>query len=133
MTIETIKPQSIPSVPVSEETKALVEQRMADQPDEIKQKMAELVDLIKQRAEIELKEAGDVTREAYAKAIGNAKETLGKTQAFFEEQEKSLEQSIQDLTTEANEKWDVFVADVKQMSDRFDSAVEAAWKSLTEA
>lgn len=133
MTIETITPQSIPSVPVSEETKALVEQRMADQPDEIKQKMAELVDLIKQRAEIELKEAGDVTREAYAKAIGNAKETLGKTQAFFEEQEKSLEQSIQDLTTEANEKWDVFVADVKQMSDRFDSAVEAAWKSLTQA
>ena len=41
MTIETITPQSIPSVPVSEETKALVEQRMADQPDEIKQKMAE--------------------------------------------------------------------------------------------
>ena len=133
MTINTITPQSTFSAPVSEETKALVEQRMADQPDEIKQKMAELVDLIKQRAEIELKEAGDVTREAYAKAIGNAKETLGKTQAFFEEQEKSLEQSIQDLTTEANEKWDVFVADVKQMSDRFDSVVEAAWKSLTEA
>ena len=75
----------------------------------------------------------NVTREAYAKAIGNAKETLGKTQAFFEEQEKSLAQSIQELTTEANEKWDVFVADVKQMSDRFDSAVEAAWKSLTES
>ncbi|MCG8365608.1 MAG: hypothetical protein MJA27_20035 [Pseudanabaenales cyanobacterium] len=133
MTTKIMTPQSTTSAPVSEETKALVEQKMADQPDEIKQKMAELVDLIKQRAEAELQEAGVITREAYAKAIGNAKETLGKTQAFFEEQEKSLEQSIQDLTAKTNEKWDAFVADVKQMSDRFDSAVEAAWKSLTES
>ena len=121
-----------PQTAVSETTKALVDQKLAGQPDEIKQKTAELIDLIKQQAEAELQEAGDMTREAYAKAIGNARATLGKTQTFFEEQEQSLAQSIEDMTAKANGKWDSLVADAKHLGDRFDRAVEAAWTTLTE-
>ena len=118
--------------PVSDDTKALVDKKMVGEPDEIKQKMGELVELIKNRAEAELQEAGDMTREAYVKAITQAKDTVKKTENFFKEQEQSLDQSIQGFTAEATEKWDKFVSDLKAVNNRFDRAVEAAWKTLTE-
>ncbi len=118
--------------PVSEETKALVEQKMVGEPDDIKQKMGELIELIKDRAAAELHDAEGMTREAYVKAMTQAKGTLKKTELFFQEQEQSLDQSIQDFTAEATEKWDKFVGDLKAASNRVDRAVDAAWKTLTE-
>ncbi len=118
--------------PVSEETKALVEQKMVGEPDAIKQKMGELIELIKDRAAAELHDAEGMTREAYVKAMTQAKGTLKKTELFFQEQEQSLDQSIKDFTTEATEKWDKFVSDLKAASNRVDRAVDAAWKTLTE-
>ena len=118
--------------PVSEETKALVEQKMVGEPDAIKQKMGELIELIKDRAAAELNDAEDMTRDAYVKAMTQAKGTLKKTELFFQEQEQSLDQSIQDFTAEATEKWDKFVGDLKAASNRVDRAVDAAWKTLTE-
>lgn len=117
---------------VSEETKALVEQKMVGEPDAIKQKMGELIELIKDRAAAELDDAEDMTRDAYVKAMTQAKGTLKKTELFFQEQEQSLDQSIRDFTTEATEKWDKFVGDLKAASNRVDRAVDAAWKTLTE-
>ncbi|NEQ53058.1 MAG: hypothetical protein F6K11_23450 [Leptolyngbya sp. SIO3F4] len=118
--------------PVSEETKALVEQKMVGEPDAIKQKMGELIELIKDRAAAELHDAEGMTREAYVKAMTQAKGTLKKTELFFQEQEQSLDQSIKDFTTEATEKWDKFVSDLRVASNRVDRAVDAAWKTLTE-
>ncbi len=117
--------------PVSEDTKALVEKKMVGESDEIKQKMCELVELIKNRAAAELQETEDMTREAYVKAMSQAKETLNKTENFFKEQEQSLDQSIKDFTSETNEKWDKFISDLKTMDNRINRAVDAAWKILT--
>ena len=117
--------------PVSEDTKALVEKKMVGESDEIKQKMCELVELIKNRAAAELQETEDMTREAYVKAMSQAKETLNKTENFFKEQEQSLDQVIKDFTTETNEKWDKFISDLKTMDNRINRAVDAAWKILT--
>lgn len=132
MTTPTPVSQESAITPVSEDTKALVEKKMADEPDEIKQKMGELVELIKNRATAELQETEDMTREAYVKAMNQAKETLKKTENFFKEQEQSLDQSIKNFTTEATEKWDKFVSDLKAMDNRIERAVEGAWKILTE-
>ena len=49
MTNEITTNQESAIVPVSEETKALEEQKMPNESDEIKQKMGELVELIKKR------------------------------------------------------------------------------------
>ena len=117
--------------PVSEDTKALVEKKMVGESDEIKQKMCELVELIKNRAAAELQKNEDMTREAYVKAMSQAKETLNKTENFFKEQEQSLDQSIKDFTSETNEKWDKFISDLKTMDNRINRAVDAAWKILT--
>lgn len=132
MTTETMTTQTATIAPVSEATKALVEQKLPEQPDEIKQKMGELVELIKKQAESELEAAESITREAYVNAIANAKATLKKTETFFAEQEQTLQQKIQELNTQADREWDSFVADVKNMGNRIDKAINAAWKALTE-
>ncbi|MEM7578879.1 MAG: hypothetical protein AAF316_03335 [Cyanobacteria bacterium P01_A01_bin.80] len=132
MTNEITTNQESAIVPVSEETKALVEQKMPNESDEIKQKMGELVELIKKRAESELESAGEMTRFSYIKAINEAKTTLKKTENFFAEQEKSLTQKVQELSNEANQQWESFIADIKKMNNRVDKAIEAAWKTLTE-
>ena len=132
MTTETITTQTSTITPVSEATKALVEQKLPEQPDEIKQKMGELVELIKKQAESELEAAESITREAYVNAIANAKATLKKTETFFAEQERSLQQKIQELNTQADREWESFLGDVKNMGDRIDKAINAAWKALTE-
>ena len=132
MTTETMTNQTSEIAPVSEATKALVEQKLPEQPDEIKQKMGELVELIKKQAESELEAAESITRETYVNAIANAKATLKKTETFFAEQEQTLQQKIQELNTQADREWDSFVADVKNMGDRIDKAINAAWEALTE-
>ncbi|MDJ0692439.1 MAG: hypothetical protein QNJ41_28615 [Xenococcaceae cyanobacterium MO_188.B32] len=132
MTTETITTQTSEITPVSEATKALVEQKLPEQPDEIKQKMGELVELIKKQAELELESAQDITRETYVKAIANAKATLKQTETFFAEQEQTLQQKIQELNTQADREWESFLGDVKNMGDRIDKAINAAWKALTE-
>ncbi len=132
MTTETMTTQTSEIAPVSEATKALVEQKLPEQPDEIKQKMGELVELIKKQAESELEAAESITREAYVNAIANAKATLKKTETFFAEQEQTLQQKIQELNTQADREWESFVGDVKNMGNRIDKAINAAWKALTE-
>lgn len=132
MTTETMTTQTSALSSVSEATKALVEQKLPEQPDEIKQKMGELVELIKKQAESELEAAESITRETYVNAISNAKATLKKTETFFAEQEQTLQQKIQELNTQADREWDSFVADVKKMGNRIDKAINAAWKALTE-
>lgn len=116
--------------PVSEETRALVNQKMANESDEIKQKAGELVDLIKKRAESELSAADQITRETYHQAISQAKATLNQTETFFQEQGNALDQSLKELNDDASRKWDTFVAELKEMGDRFDKAVNSAWAAL---
>ncbi len=132
MTTETMTTQTFEIAPVSEATKALVEQKLPEQPDEIKQKMGELVELIKKQAESELETAESITREAYVNAIANAKATLKETETFFAEQEQTLQQKIQELNTQADREWESFVGEVKNMGNRIDKAINAAWKALTE-
>ena len=116
--------------PVSEETQALVNQKMANESDEIKQKAGELVDLIKKRAESELSAADQITRETYHQAISQAKATLNQTETFFQEQGNALDQSLKELNDDASRKWDTFVAELKGMGDRLDKAVNSAWAAL---
>ncbi len=93
MTTETMTTQTFEIAPVSEATKALVEQKLPEQPDEIKQKMGELVELIKKQAESELETAESITREAYVNAIANAKATLKETETFFPAKDSRIKYS----------------------------------------
>lgn len=120
------------ATPVSEETQVLVDQKMMNEPDAIKQKVGELIDLIKKQAKTDLSSADQMTQEAYNQAISQAKATLKTTEVFFQEQSAALDQSLQDLNDSAGRQWDSFIADVKGMGDRLDRAVNAAWATLKE-
>lgn len=132
MTTETMTNQQSTVAPVSATTKALVEQKLPEQTDEIKQKMGELVELIKKQAESELEAVQNMTRESYVQAISNAKATLKQTETFFAEQEQTLQQKIHELNTQADQEWESFVGEVKNMGNRIDNAINAAWKALSE-
>jgi vacuolar-type H+-ATPase subunit H len=119
-------------VPVSNETRALVESKMPDESDEVKQKFAELVEAIKQRAATEVSSAEEMSREAYITALEKAQLTMNKAQSFFQDQEKTIEGNIHQVKDEATKKWDTLMADIKSMGNRVDRAVEAAWTILTE-
>ncbi|NES71859.1 MAG: hypothetical protein F6K24_44990 [Okeania sp. SIO2D1] len=119
-------------VPVSEETRDLVEEKMPNESDEIKQKLGELIDVIKKQAEEEIQATGEMTRETYVDAISQAQDTLKKVEDFFSEQQNSLEENLKNLSNEATKEWESFTAEVKEMGDRLDRAVNAAWKILTE-
>lgn len=132
MTSESTDPKTTAIVEVSPETKALVDEQMADEPDEIKQHMMALVEAIKKRATSQLESTGEMTREAYVNALQQAKETLNKTESFFHDRKTSLEQSIDEIEDTANQRWESLVQDMKEMGDRLDRAISTAWKILTE-
>jgi DNA anti-recombination protein RmuC len=119
-------------VPVSDETRAMVEQSMADEPDEIKQKLGELVDAIKRRTTTEMQSAGEMTRETYIQAMDEARGRLKKTEQFFQQQERSVEETVRSLTDEATDRWETLITEVQRMGNRLDRAVNAAWKELTD-
>ena len=109
MTSQTSVVQEAAINSVSEETKAFVEESLSDEPDQVKQKIGELIEVINQ-----------------------AKATLKKTEDLFKQQHKSQEQSLQELRNETTDKRESFVTDVRKMSDRLDQAVIAAWQTLNQ-
>jgi hypothetical protein len=124
-------PKDSQSIEVSSETKALVEQKMGDEPDDIKYHMMALIEAIKQRASVQLESTGEMTKEAYVSAMQQAKETLNKTEDFFQEQKNSLAQTIDDVEDTATQRWEGLLQDMKEMGNRLDRAVSEAWKILT--
>jgi Zn-dependent oligopeptidase len=132
MTSESTDPKTTAIVEVSPDTKALVDEKMTDEPDEIKQHMMALVEAIKKRATTQLESTEEMTRESYVSALQQAKETLNKTEDFFHDRKTLLEQSIDEIENTANQRWESLVQEMKEMGDRLDRAVSTAWKILTE-
>lgn len=124
--------EEAPIVPVSDDTKALVEKNMPNESDEVKQKFGELVEAIKRQATKEMESAETMSREAYVKAIEEAQMTLKKAQDFFQQQEQTLETNIDNVRNEATQQWEKLQADVQSMGNRVERAINAAWTILTE-
>jgi flagellar capping protein FliD len=132
MTSQSTDPKDVKTIDVSAETKALVEQKMGDEPDDIKHHMMALIEAIKHRASEQLEATGEMTKETYVSAMRQAKDTLNKTEGFFQEQKNSLSQTIDDVENTTTQRWETMLQDMKEMGNRLDRAVSAAWKILTE-
>ncbi|MDB9312902.1 hypothetical protein PN462_07300 [Spirulina sp. CS-785/01] len=117
---------------INPETRALVDQKMPNESDEIRYHMMSLIDAIKQQTEDQLESAGDMTREAYVEAMRQAQNTLQNTGLLLDEQRESLEKTITGIEDTATQQWETFVNEFQNFSDRFERAVDAAWKILTE-
>lgn len=121
-----------PTVEVSEETKALVENKMPEESDEIKYHTMALIEAIKKQAQESLESAGEIGRENYVNTMRQAQTTLKNTGLLFDEQWDSLETTIQGLEDTATKNWESLLSDMKKWGDRVDRAVNEAWKILTE-
>ncbi len=128
----TPPPTAEGSETVSPETRSLVEQRLPEESDEIKQHLMALIDAIKQRAETQINSAEDITRDAYVSALRQAQDTLQKTGELFEEQRSTLERSLAGIEDVATQRWETLLSDIQAMGNRLDRAVNAAWQILTE-
>lgn len=136
MAVETPRPFEVKTDEysrVSEETKAIVEKSLPDESDEVKEKFGELIDAIKRQTTREIESVENLSRETYVRAIENAQQTLNRAQTFLKTQEEALENNLNQVKAEADQKWDGFLADIQAMGNRVDRAVNAAWKILTES
>ncbi|MGK7927065.1 MAG: hypothetical protein AB4290_17780 [Spirulina sp.] len=119
-------------VEVSAETKALVENKMPEESDEIKYHTMALIEAIKKQAQNSLESAGEIGRENYVNTMRQAQTTLKNTGLLFDEQWESLDKTIQGLEDTATKNWESLLNDMKKWGDRLDRAVNEAWKILTE-
>lgn len=79
---------------VSAETKALVEQRMPHETDEVRYHMMALIEAIKKQAETQIESTGNVARDAYVEAIRQAQATLEKTGGYWSCIRRTLVKSL---------------------------------------
>ncbi|MCG9886391.1 MAG: hypothetical protein MH825_12630 [Cyanobacteria bacterium] len=117
---------------VSAETKALVEQRMPHETDEVRYHMMALIEAIKKQAETQIESTGNVARDAYVEAIRQAQATLEKTGGFFNDQSLALGKTVAEVEDQATDRWETLLTDVQKVGNRFERVINAAWTALTE-
>lgn len=128
MTTEPTVPKESALVEVSEDTKALVNQNMTNESDEVKNETMALIEAIKRRAQSEAKGAGDLTRDTYLTAVRQAREAIEQNKLFDPER---IEYSFKLLQMDAERNWEAIVKEVASFGERLADAAKAAWETLT--
>ena len=114
-------------VAVSPETNALVEKEMTGQDESIKEATKALVEAIKKRAQSEIKNAQTITRDAYLKAVNNAREAIEENQLIERER---IEHSVKIIQKEAQENWHKIAQEITDLGQRLQEAAQGAWDVL---
>jgi len=111
--------------------KTIAKERMTDAVGLI-QKEAEknwlVVDAIKTRAQSQVQGAGEVSREAYLKAVRQAREAV--EQNKFIERDR-IEQAVDQIQKEAEKNWHVVVGEIESIGSRLTEASKSAFQALT--
>ena len=126
-TNNTPETQETNIVSVSSETNALVEKEMAGQDERIKEATKALVEAIKKRAQSEIKNAQTITRDAYLKAVNNAREAIEENQLIERER---IEHSVKIIQKEAQENWHKIAQEITDLGQRLQEAAQVAWDVL---
>ncbi|NEP42393.1 MAG: hypothetical protein F6K35_25515 [Okeania sp. SIO2H7] len=127
MTEPTV-PKERSLVEVSDSTNKMVESEMANETDAAKQETKELIDAIKKLAQSEVQAAGDFTREAYVKAVRQARETIERIKLVDTDR---IERAGTMLEKETEKNWHAMVKEIQDFGDRLVAAAKAAWDILT--
>lgn len=127
MTEPTV-PKERAIVEVSDSTNKMVETEMANETDAAKQETKELIDAIKKLAQSEVQAAGDFTREAYVKAVREARETIERMKLIDTDR---IERAGTMLEKETEQNWQAMVKEIQDFGDRLVAAAKAAWDILT--
>lgn len=96
--------------------------------DELKEATEALISAIKNLAKSEMEAAGDFSREAYLKAVGQARKNIEQIKLIDPDE---FEKSFVQVQTEAEKNWKAVLKEMQDFSDRFTKAAQAAWDVLT--
>ena len=86
-----------------------------------------VLDAIKTRAQAQVQEAGDVTRENYLKAVREARTAVEQNQLIDRDR---IEQAAEQLQKEAEKNWLVVVSEIESIGVRLTEAAKTAWNAL---
>jgi uncharacterized protein YchJ len=87
-----------------------------------------VVDAIKTRAQSQVQDAGEVSREAYLKAVRQAREAV--EQNKFIERDR-IDQAVDHIHKETEKNWHVVVGEIESIGTRLTDASKSAWNALT--
>ncbi len=125
MTVDGI-PQD-PSVEISPDTQAIVEQKMPNASDDVKQRTMVLMETIKQRSQTDLKPDHSWNDEAYLKAVDAIQQHLAKSKALSEKYEAELEQLLHLLEEEVQQYWQSLTQHANRLSHRLRQTADNTW------
>lgn len=112
-------------VPESQGMSATTEPKSAD---ELKEATEALIEAIKNLAKAEMEAANDFSREAYLKAVSQAKKNIEQIKLIDPEE---FEKSFVQVQTEAEKNWKAVLEEMQGFGDRFIKGVQAAWDVWT--
>ncbi|MCU0541695.1 MAG: hypothetical protein MUE44_05825 [Oscillatoriaceae cyanobacterium Prado104] len=87
-----------------------------------------VVDAIKTRAQAQIQEAGEVSREAYLKAVRQAREAVEKNKLVERDR---VEQAVDQIHKQADKNWHVIVGEIESIGTRLKETATSAWSKLT--
>ncbi|MEZ2246823.1 hypothetical protein [Microcoleus sp.] len=111
--------------------KTIAKERMTDAVGLI-QKEAEknwlVVDAIKTRAQSQVQDAGEVSREAYLKAVRQAREAVEQNKLIERDR---IEQAVDQIQKQTEKNWHVVVGEIESIGSRLTDASKSAFQALT--
>ncbi|MCY7381281.1 MAG: hypothetical protein LH628_01590 [Microcoleus sp. CAN_BIN18] len=114
-----------------DENKLIAKDRMTEAVSLIKKESEKnwlVLDAIKMRAQAQVQDAGEVSREAYLKAVRQAREAVEQNKLIERDR---IEQAVDDIQKQTEKNWHVVVGEIESIGTRLAETAKSAWNALT--
>jgi len=114
-----------------DENKSTAKERMTEAVSLIKKESEKnwlVLDAIKTRAQAQVQDAGEVSREAYLKAVRQAREAVEQNKLVERDR---IEQAVDDIQKQTEKNWHVVVGEIESLGTRLKETAKSAWSALT--
>jgi uncharacterized protein YnzC (UPF0291/DUF896 family) len=125
MSEESKTPKEGAIVEVVPETEKMSTTTEPQSGDELKEATEALIEAIKNLAKAEMEAANDFSREAYLKAVSQARKNIEQIKLIDPDE---FEKSFVQVQTEAEKNWNSMLEEMQGFGDRFIKGVQAAWE-----
>ncbi|MEG4457577.1 hypothetical protein [Microcoleus sp. N9_A1] len=114
-----------------DENKSTAKERMTEAVSLIKKESEKnwlVIDAIKTRAQAQVQDAGEVSREAYLKAVRQAREAVEQNKLVERDR---IEQAVDHIQKQTEKNWHVVVGEIESLGTRLKETAKSAWSALT--
>ena len=114
-----------------EQNKTIAKERMTEAVSLIKKESDKnwlVVDAIKTRAQAQVQDAGEVSREAYLKAVRQAREAVEQNKLIERDR---IDRAVEHIHKESEKNWHVVVGEIESIGTRLKETAKSAWNALT--